>query len=112
MSGSMMSKVGNPQVYNDGDQRPSHADVDAARQQPAYEAGQRHSHQDTDAKDERTIANRLAAAEKKDHEPEPSNTVTDPLAPARSHGNEPSRGAKIDAEIQREEEELLGKKNA
>lgn len=26
------------------------------------------------------------------------------------HGNEPSRGAKVDAEIQREEEELLRKK--
>lgn len=26
------------------------------------------------------------------------------------HGNEPSKGAKIDAEIQREEEELLRKK--
>jgi len=28
------------------------------------------------------------------------------------HGNEPSRGAKIDAQIQQEEEELLRKKDA
>lgn len=29
---------------------------------------------------------------------------------ARNHGNEPSKGAKIDAEIQQEEEEMLRKK--
>ncbi|KAL7629143.1 hypothetical protein AAE478_000662 [Parahypoxylon ruwenzoriense] len=34
----------------------------------------------------------------------------DPTYPAMMHGNEPSRGAKTDAEIQREEEELLRKK--
>lgn len=31
---------------------------------------------------------------------------------ARSHGNEPSKGAKIDAEIAQEEEEMLKKKGA
>lgn len=31
---------------------------------------------------------------------------------ATAHGNEPSRGAKIDAEIQAEEAEMLKKKNA
>ncbi|KAI1143261.1 hypothetical protein F5Y05DRAFT_368034 [Hypoxylon sp. FL0543] len=34
----------------------------------------------------------------------------DPTYRATMHGNEPSRGAKADAEIQREEEELLKKK--
>ena len=34
------------------------------------------------------------------------------MAQARSHGNKPSRGAEIDAEIQREEEEELAKKDA
>ena len=29
---------------------------------------------------------------------------------ARNHGNEPSKGAKIDAEIQQEEDEILRKK--
>ena len=36
----------------------------------------------------------------------------DPTAPARLHGNEPSKGAKIDAELQAEEEEMLRKKDA
>ena len=31
---------------------------------------------------------------------------------ARNHGNEPSKGAKIDAELQQEEEEILKKKGA
>ncbi|KAI1414771.1 hypothetical protein F5Y13DRAFT_158280 [Hypoxylon sp. FL1857] len=34
----------------------------------------------------------------------------DPTYRATMHGNEPSRGAKTDAEIQREEEELLKRK--
>jgi hypothetical protein len=34
---------------------------------------------------------------------------TDPYQ-AKMHGNEPSKGAKIDAELQAEEEELLKKK--
>ncbi|KAI0894772.1 hypothetical protein F4806DRAFT_96613 [Annulohypoxylon nitens] len=34
----------------------------------------------------------------------------DPTYRATMHGNEPSKGAKIDAEIQREEEELLRRK--
>ena len=31
---------------------------------------------------------------------------------ARNHGNEPSKGAKIDAELKAEEEEILKKKGA
>jgi hypothetical protein len=34
----------------------------------------------------------------------------DPTLPAKMHGNEPSRGAKIDAELQDEEEEELRRK--
>jgi hypothetical protein len=33
-----------------------------------------------------------------------------PTSIARSHGNEPSKGAKIDEELQREEEEYLKRK--
>lgn len=34
----------------------------------------------------------------------------DPTLPAVMHGNEPSKGARIDAELQAEEEEMLQKK--
>lgn len=45
--------------------------------------------------------------------PEVAALKEDPTAPARMHGNEPSRGAKIDAQIQAEEQaELEGKGKA
>lgn len=42
--------------------------------------------------------------------PEVAALKKDPTAPARMHGNEPSRGAKIDAQIQAEEEAELERK--
>ncbi|KAH9486072.1 hypothetical protein JR316_0000136 [Psilocybe cubensis] len=97
-------------------QAPSSDDSDKMFERPSgrFQAAPDNAHIDTDSKDERSIANRLSAAEKNERHAEKhadDKTVTDPLAPARSHGNEPSRGAKIDAELQREEEELMRKKN-
>jgi hypothetical protein len=60
--------------------------------------------------DQRSIANRLAAAEKKEHERTDDTGTEDPRAPALKHGNEPSRGAKIDAELQAEDEAELERK--
>lgn len=73
-------------------------------------AGQR-SHPE----DQRSLANRLEAAqadeEARDKDtPEVAALKEDPTAPARMHGNEPSRGAKIDAQIQQEEQEELERK--
>lgn len=34
----------------------------------------------------------------------------DPTLPAKMHGNEPSKGAKIDAQIEKEEQEELERK--
>lgn len=42
--------------------------------------------------------------------PEVAALKEDPTAPARMHGNEPSRGAKIDAQIQAEEQAELERK--
>jgi len=109
-----MSKVGNPQVYVDGDQR--NDKVTDHNIPPKYEEGQDNSHLDLDSKDERRIGNRLAAASKHDREVErekafsQTNPNVDPLGPARAHGNEPSRGAKVDAELKAEDEEMLRKK--
>ncbi len=60
-------------------------------------------------RDQRTHPNTASAAAAQQ---ENSQRVTDPLAPALAHGNEPSRGAKIDAQLQAEDEEMLRKKNA
>lgn len=68
--------------------------------------------------DERSIANRLAAAgDQNDSSSGKGNVESraaqqDPTLPAKMHGNEPSKGAKIDAEIQAEEEAILAKKDA
>ena len=72
--------------------------------------------------DERSIANRLNAAEPQNEKQDEGESgkasaedklaQEDPLAPARAHGNEPSKGAKIDAQIQDEEAELIAKMDA
>ncbi|EQL00897.1 hypothetical protein G6O67_001898 [Ophiocordyceps sinensis] len=79
-----------------------------------FEEGKQNSHLGNDAKDQRSIANRIAAEErKKDSDNDDKETAMlkkDPTLPARAHGNEPSKGAKIDAQIQAEEEEELKRK--
>ncbi|KAL5482578.1 hypothetical protein ACEPAI_9172 [Sanghuangporus weigelae] len=115
-SGAMQSNVGNPQVYNDGDQRTYTREEKEAITEHAptrYEAGQANSHRSLDSKDERTIGNRLdAEANKREHDvpQEVEALKKDPRAPAVMHGNEPSRGAEIDAELKAEDEEQLRKK--
>jgi len=104
----MQSNVGNSQVYNDGDQR-EHKD-----QGPApLEAGQRNAHDIHDLTDSRSLNNRAKQEAKTERDADraaEAKTVTNPLAPAERQGHEPSRGAQVDAELQREEEELLKKK--
>ncbi|KAL8869021.1 MAG: hypothetical protein Q9174_004585 [Haloplaca sp. 1 TL-2023] len=67
-----------------------------------------------DLEDERSIANKLAREEHRqegsDISKEAKDSQADPTLPAKKHGNEPSKGAKIDAELQQEEEEMLKKK--
>ncbi|KAF5365322.1 hypothetical protein D9758_005439 [Tetrapyrgos nigripes] len=111
MSGSMQSNVGNRQIYEDGDQRRTHGSINDS--QRPFEVGTENAHNDLDSKDERSIGNRLASAGSHgldNTSNKPTHTVEDPMEPARSHGNEPSRGAKIDAELKEEEEELLKRK--
>ncbi|KAJ2906526.1 hypothetical protein MKZ38_001169 [Zalerion maritima] len=72
-----------------------------------------HAHDKHDPKDQRSINNR-AAAEKRETEStgdkEAEMSKKNPKLPAQIHGNEPSKGAKVDAELQAEEEEELKKK--
>ncbi|RDA91176.1 hypothetical protein CP533_4844 [Ophiocordyceps camponoti-saundersi (nom. inval.)] len=129
MSGN--SSVGNRGVYEAGDQRNSKQTNNAGE---PYEQGKPNSHQLNDPsrclpvwspletkwlmlmpiqEDQRSISNRLAAEERKGEPGDDKETAMskkDPTLPARSHGNEPSRGAKIDAELQAEEEEELKRK--
>jgi len=107
-SRAMQSNVGNPQVYNDGDQRPHGEEAPAP-----FEAGQKNAHDIHDPQDNQTLNNRRLREEKQEREADrkaESKTVTNPLAPAERQGHEPSRGAQVDAELQREDEEMLQKK--
>ncbi|KAI1466556.1 uncharacterized protein F4812DRAFT_434586 [Daldinia caldariorum] len=107
------SNVGQNSVYENGDQRNLKNSEVPGR--PRYEEGVKNSHQPNDSKDERSIANRLANEERKLNREEPQDPETkahkqDPTLPAKLHGNEPSKGAKIDADLQAEEEEYLKQK--
>ncbi|KAK0671363.1 hypothetical protein QBC41DRAFT_55977 [Cercophora samala] len=109
MSGN--SNVGNSQVYEAGDQRNAKSSELGSDR---FHEGVTNSHNNNDPKDSRSLVNR-AAAERQDDGPEDSVETAlhkkDPTLPAKMHGNEPSRGAKIDAELQAEDEAMLKKKN-
>lgn len=133
MSGQ--SNVGNSGVYEAGDQRNyKDSEIKQAQEEKRFHEGKPHSHlaQDSSktlspmlfsspsanpyAEDERSIANKLEREKKREDEPdnnlseEDRASQLDPTLPAKLHGNEPSKGAKIDAELQAEEEEELRRK--
>jgi hypothetical protein len=98
-------------IYEAGDQR--NAPQSEQPQPTRFEEGVDNSHQSLDSKDERSIKNRLAAEERKGDKKDDAETAQskmDPTRPAKMHGNEPSKGAKIDAELRREEQEELEQK--
>ncbi|KAB5547193.1 hypothetical protein GE09DRAFT_1224215 [Coniochaeta sp. 2T2.1] len=110
MSGN--SNVGNSGVYEAGDQRNAPAS-ESNNNAERFNEGKPNSHVATDSKDQRSIANRLAAEERKEDESEEQSlSQRDPTAPAKAHGNEPSRGAKIDKQLQEEDEATLRKMDA
>ncbi|KAJ5489066.1 hypothetical protein N7539_003956 [Penicillium diatomitis] len=115
--GAGMSSVGTNSLYEAGDQRNEPQSVINERER--YTEGKENSHKNLDSKDERSIANKLASQGNKADPSHHHNNVTDreaelskkdPTAPAKMHGNEPSKGAKIDAELQAEDEQRLREK--
>ncbi|KAI2627220.1 hypothetical protein GGS21DRAFT_259094 [Xylaria nigripes] len=104
------SKVGTSSIYEAGDQRNSK--VSELPRPDRYQEGEKNAHRANDSKDERSIANRLANEEQKQGGEDPVKAATkkDPTLPAKLHGNEPSKGAKVDADLQAEEEAYLRQK--
>ncbi|KAF8131519.1 hypothetical protein EV363DRAFT_1330280 [Boletus edulis] len=110
----MMSKVGNPQIYEDHEQRPP--------KQTDHNIPKKHVpdqyHIDIEQLNEREIGERIVEAQHQSLDrahgqgtlSPGADPRVDPLGPATFHGNEPSRGAKIDAEIMAEEHEELKRK--
>ncbi|KAL2865167.1 uncharacterized protein BJX67DRAFT_189264 [Aspergillus lucknowensis] len=116
-SSAAQSSVGKASFYEAGDQRNEPRSVIQERER--YEQGEKGSHKAIDAKDERSIGNRLAAQSKeadsshhhnRDIQPEAELSKKDPLKPAKLHGNEPSKGAKIDKQLQEDDDQRLREK--
>ncbi|KAI0721205.1 hypothetical protein C8Q72DRAFT_85013 [Fomitopsis betulina] len=108
MSGQ--SNVGSREVREDGDQG-THGSQQL-NHAPGGKAAQ-HGHNIHDPKDNLSLNNRRKreeAEERKADRQAEAKTVTDPLAPASHQGHEPSRGAKIDAELQADDEANLSRK--
>ncbi|KAL4920513.1 hypothetical protein BDW62DRAFT_7122 [Aspergillus aurantiobrunneus] len=117
MSSSAQSSVGKGAFYEAGDQRNEPRSVIEERER--YEQGEKGSHSTLDSKDQRSIANKLGAQSKendpshhhnKAFQPEAELSKQNPTKPASLHGNEPSKGAKIDRELQKEDEQRLQEK--
>ncbi|KAH6854928.1 hypothetical protein B0I37DRAFT_42853 [Chaetomium sp. MPI-CAGE-AT-0009] len=107
----MQSNVGNRQVYEAGDQRNAKASETGSGTR--YHEGRANAHLQNDPKDQRSLSNRAAAEvseEQQQESREASLHKQNPTLPAKAHGNEPSSGAKIDAELQAEDEAALKKK--
>ncbi|KAG6820667.1 hypothetical protein H0H93_013518 [Arthromyces matolae] len=108
---SMLSNVGNPQVYEDGDQRQHRMGPRAAGEDhDAKESriiGTDKQQVDLDARDPHITMDKLASGRKAGTE---VSGHTHAMAPLHAHTHEPSRGAKIDAEIEIEEKEFLKNK--
>ncbi|KAA1467877.1 hypothetical protein DENSPDRAFT_833026 [Dentipellis sp. KUC8613] len=106
MSGSsMQSSVGNPQVYNDGDQKTSKGAIQAPFETPtAHGNTPEILNNNDDARLRQKVETAAEAGKKRWSE---KKFVEEPLEAARSHGNEPSCGAKQDSQIRQEELDYL-----
>ncbi|GAA5998440.1 uncharacterized protein JCM10292_002697 [Rhodotorula paludigena] len=85
-----------------------------APQNPAepYQQGKENSHNLLDGKDERSHANSVAAASRLDKEgKDEAKSAYEGAHVAAQSNNEPSRGAKVDAELEAEDEAILAKKD-
>ncbi|KAL1870272.1 hypothetical protein VTK73DRAFT_2721 [Phialemonium thermophilum] len=104
----MSSNVGDPRVYEAGDQRTTKNSE--LQDKNRYHEGNVNAHLPNDSKDQRSIANRLAEREQHESSKTENGRQRDPTQPAIQHGNEPSRGAIIDKELQEEDEAAARKK--
>ncbi|KAL4895187.1 hypothetical protein BDV59DRAFT_200432 [Aspergillus ambiguus] len=117
MSSSGQSSVGRGGFYEAGDQR--NMPQSEINERERYKEGQKHSHKNLDSKDNRSIGNKLASQgnkpdsshhHNKDYDPEAVMSQKDSTKPAKLHGNAPSKGARIDQELQEEDEQRLREK--
>ncbi|KAL2222203.1 hypothetical protein M432DRAFT_588099 [Thermoascus aurantiacus ATCC 26904] len=101
------SKVGQRSIYESDNQR--NVSIDEIKERRRYREGPPGSHMPDDTKDPESISNWLRRKDKDNapYNPEAELAKMDPTAPAILHGNKPSRGAEIDKELKRDDEQRL-----
>ncbi|KAF6822069.1 hypothetical protein CPLU01_12249 [Colletotrichum plurivorum] len=108
------SKVGTSGVYEAGDQRNAKNEEQHAER---FHEGKDNSHQANDSSTSRRVFRRSHSLAESDFLAEDQRSIANRLAAeevgvniAKMHGNEPSSGAKIDAQLQAEDEQRLREK--
>ncbi|CAO1614129.1 unnamed protein product [Jaminaea pallidilutea] len=93
------------------DQR-THGGPSASETRPSHEQGIEHSHLNQDSKDQKSISNKLDQASKQEkREAKAEQAKSEPPTwHAERHGNEPSKGAKVDEQLEAEDQAALKKK--
>ncbi|KAG8897935.1 hypothetical protein FRB99_007783 [Tulasnella sp. 403] len=93
---------------SDGDQR--NAPKEHQKIHNRFHEGRENAHDNQDSKDQRSLNVRAAAAvadEERQEQEEANATSNPPTRAAIDQGHKPSRGAEIDEQIEKDEEDLL-----
>ncbi|KFY63553.1 hypothetical protein V496_03861 [Pseudogymnoascus sp. VKM F-4515 (FW-2607)] len=106
-----LSSVGNPSVYEAGDQRGPPTATEQRQHDVEEMRDSGHTSKMAAEHEHKTPQQRREAPHKREEEKQTEMLKKDPTLPAQMHNNEPSRGAKIDKELQKEDEEELKQKN-
>ncbi|KFY83707.1 hypothetical protein V500_09975 [Pseudogymnoascus sp. VKM F-4518 (FW-2643)] len=105
-----LSHVGNPSVYEAGDQRGARTESEQLHHDIEVMRDTGHTSKMAAEHEHKTPRQRRSFPHKREEEKETEMLKQDPTLPAQMHSNEPSRGAKIDKELMEDDEEELRRK--
>ncbi|OBT68673.1 hypothetical protein VE03_01764 [Pseudogymnoascus sp. 23342-1-I1] len=105
-----LSHVGNPSVYEAGDQRGPPTATEQRQHEIEAMKDTGHTSKMAAEHEHKTSQQRREAPRKREDEKEAEMVKKDPTLPAQMHSNEPSRGAKIDKELQQADLEEVRQK--
>ncbi|KFY34102.1 hypothetical protein V494_07064 [Pseudogymnoascus sp. VKM F-4513 (FW-928)] len=106
-----LSQVGNPSVYEAGDQKGPPTDTEQRQRDIEEMKDSGHTSKKAAENEHKTSQQRKEAPHKREEEKQTEMLKKDPTLPAQMNSNEPSRGAKIDKELQKEDEEEIRQKD-
>ncbi|KFY75044.1 hypothetical protein V499_04966 [Pseudogymnoascus sp. VKM F-103] len=106
-----LSHVGNPSVYEAGDQRGPRTEAEQRLHDIEVMKDTGHTSKKAAEHEHRTSQQRREFPHKREEEKETEMLKIDPTLPAQMHSNEPSRGAKIDKVLKNEDEAEIRQKD-